>query len=624
MRLFYRFYYTLFVLTLSLAAAGQNEFSPPVRTSYNLLNAQLDTLKIDTVTSGSQIYHPLYKTFPLWHELGNLGFPALTVKYNGISKLNEPFYLQTLRQYANPENRLIQYQTNSPYALLSYTSGGSKDINGQFIRTVFARPVAPGIRFTSLLDFIISPGHYKGQNANQSSFSLNLDIDKGKYLLKVGLESLKFNLGENGGIVNPSDLDGTAKIYVPISLGSAASSTSWTIIQGRQEYDLFSSFMQDSTDSISIINHDLNKDKPTLFHFFRYQLSQRLYKDAQSLSGTFYDDNLLNNNKTQDSVSFNTFINRFGVSHSGFIGDSVQWMAQAGLFHVMSLWYVNELNGNFQQIGVFGNGQIESKAWKASIDAKIQLLGYGVGSYKLDFDVQRNDLSDAWDLNLGFTSEMEQPSIFYQIFSGNHDRWYNSMRNQHEQSVSVSAKQNAWNLSAGGGLNLISNWVYFDKLAKPQQTSSSTILGSAYLEKEFRAGHFRSKNMVLVQYTPAKEIPLPLVVASTSTFMHHDLLFPKTNGRLELEYGIDLRYCTSYQGYAYRPSTGAFYLQDQNRMGNYPYLDIFLIMRVKRTRIFVKWEHINAGFTGGNYFPVLNYPLKERFLKYGVYWHFYD
>lgn len=620
-----KLYFILFVLTFSLMAVGQSEFKQPVKTSYNLLNRESDTLKIDTLTSGSQLYHPLYKSFPSWHELGNLGFPALATKWSGISKLNEPFYLRTLSQYANPKNQLIQFQSDSPYALLNYTSGGNEDINGQFIRAIFSRSVVPGIRFTALLDFVNSPGHYKGQNANQSSFSVNLDVQKDRYLLKVGVEILKFNLGENGGILNPSALtDADDKTYVPVSLNNAASSTSWTIIQGRQEFDLFAAPVQDSTDSVSYINPDLIKIKPKLFHLFNYQLSKRLYKDAQNSSGTFYTDYLLNNSQARDSLGFNSFDNRLGILHSGLFGDSAQWMAQAGVFHVLSLWYSNELSGKFQQIGIFGNGRIENEMWRASLNAKFQLLGYGVGSYELDFNVNRKDQSDVWDLSFGLSSKMEQPSIFLQIFSGNHDRWLNNMRNQQEQSVKFKAKQNRWKLTAGGGVNLISSWVYFDLLAQPQQAESSTILGSVFLEKYFKAGPFRSKNMILVQYTPAKEIPLPLVVASTSTYMHHDLLFPKTNGKLEIEYGLDLRYCTSYQGYAYRPSTGAFHLQNQQKMGNYPYLDLFLIMRVKRTRVFVKWEHVNAGFTGDNFFPVLNYPLKERFIKYGVYWHFYD
>jgi len=607
-------------------AAGQEEVNRPVKTSYDLLNQQLDTLHIDTVTSGSQIYHPLYTSFPSWSELGNLGFPALSTKWNGISELNEPFFLRSLSQYANPKDELIQYQTNSPYAILNYTSGGNQDINGQFIRAVFARPVVPGIRFTAMLDFVNSPGHYEYQNANQSSFTINLDVIKGKYLLKAGIEKLQFNLGENGGLKDPIEFpwNSLSPATRGVNLGNAASSTSWTIIKGRQEYDAFAPPLPDSTDSVAIVNTEFNKPKPKLFHLFNYQLSKRLYKDEQSSTGSYYSEYLISDSQAEDSVSFRSFDNKFGISHSGLLGDSVKWMAQVGIYHILSLWSADELSGNFQQIGAFGCARAENKTWRARLNAKLQLVGYGVGSYNLDFIVARKDQSDGWDLSLGLSSQMEQPSIFYQVFSGNHDRWLINMRNQQEQSIRLRAKKNLWQLSAGGNLNLISNWVYFDKFAQPQQSESSTILGSAYLEKYFQAGPFRSKNMILAQYTPAIEIPLPLIVASTSTYMHHDLLFPKTKGKLEIEYGIDLRYCSSYQGYAYRPSTGAFYLQDQQKLGNYPYLDVFLIMRVKRTRIFVKWEHVNAGLTGNNIFPVLNYPVKERFIKYGVYWHFYD
>ena len=625
MKLFPKLYLAVIVLNFSLITVAQNSFNQPLKTSYNILNQISDTLEVDTLTSGSHIYHPLYKSFPLWHELGNLGFPALATKWNGISKLNEPFYLKNLKIYANQENELVQYQSNSPYALLNYTSGGTEDINGQFIRAIFSRPVVPGVRFTALLDFVNSPGHYKGQNANQSSFSVNLDVNKDKYLLKVGLETLSFNLGENGGILSMAEFaSADQKSYVPVSLNNAASSTSWTIIQGRQEYDIFSAAMPDSTDSIAVVNPDFNKVRPKVFHIFKYQLSQRLYKDAQNSSGLYYSDYLIDNSKTQDSVGFDSFNNMFGISHSGVISDSLRWMAQIGVFHSMSFWYANELFGNFQQLGLFANGHIENEMWRAFVDAKLYVLGYGVGSYDLSLIANKKDHFEGWGLSLGLSSKMEQPSIFFQIFSGNHDRWLNSMRNQQEQSLNVKASQSLWNFSVGGEVNLVSNWVFFDLLAKPQQAESSAILGSVFLEKLFQAGPFRSRNMLLLQYTPAEEIPLPLVVASTSTFMHHDILFPKTNGKLEIEYGLDLRYCSSYQGYAYRPSTGAFYLQNQQKMGNYPYLDIFLTMRVKRTRIFVKWEHINAGFTGDNFFPVLNYPLKERFLKYGVYWHFYD
>ncbi len=195
---------------------------------------------------------------------------------------------------------------------------------------------------------------------------------------------------------------------------------------------------------------------------------------------------------------------------------------------------------------------------------------------------------------------------------------------QQEQVVRIRARNNSLRLGTSLSVHAISNWIYFNQLAVPEQSKKGTILASLEVNKDFTAGVFRSNNYLLLQYTPAKEIPLPVVVVSTSTFIHHDIHFAKTNGYLQLEYGIDIRYCSAYQGYAYRPSTGAFYIQDVHKLGNYPYIDVFAVMRVKRTRFFIRYEHVNSDLTGGNYFPVLNYPVKKRFLKYGFYWHFND
>ena len=72
------------------------------------------------------------------------------------------------------------------------------------------------------------------------------------------------------------------------------------------------------------------------------------------------------------------------------------------------------------------------------------------------------------------------------------------------------------------------------------------------------------------------------------------------------------------------PATGAFYLQNERMLGNYPVINFFLMLKVQRTRFFVKMDHVNSGFTGDNIFTVLHYPIKQRFLKYGVFWNFYD
>lgn len=663
----------LALMLLSQVAPAQKSGIPPVKTIYNYSINSWDSLPSDTTTSGSQIYHPLYTSFPIWYELGNLGFPALPACWTGISRLNEAAYIRPIRQYASNPDVMTFYDTKSPFAMLTYTSGGTQDVNGQVINAIFARHISPSLRILANLDFINSEGHYVNEKSSHSDFSLNADYHKNRYSIKAGVETLSFDLGENGGIKSSSisfPWTATEPQYRIVNLTGAASNTKWTILKGRQEFDFmakitrdstpspgeqidslgmmamvdsmyFDPLIADSTDSLNfepdIIESDsISEDvetakpflskgpKPKLFHSFDYQFSQRLYKDQQSSTGSYYQNYYINSKEAADSVKFNLFSNKFGLAKTGLLGDSLSWFGQAGLGHNFARWYSNNYSGIYQQVDLFADLLAVYKNWLLNLGGQFTTLGYGLGSYDFNASIENRPHVNKLKYSLSFESILDLPSVFHQAYSGNHDRWINDASMQGEQRIGLITWYDRWKLGGGASLNLISNWAYFDESGKPQQSDYSTILLSGNIKKDFKAGPFNSRNMVFVQYTPAREIPLPLVVASTSTFMHHDIYFPKTNGKLELEYGIDLRYSSSYYGYAYRPSTGAFHLQESKQLGNYPYLDLFLILRVKRTRVFVKWEHVNADFTGENFFPVLNYPTKVRFIKYGVYWHFYD
>jgi len=250
--------------------------------------------------------------------------------------------------------------------------------------------------------------------------------------------------------------------------------------------------------------------------------------------------------------------------------------------------------------------------------------GYGAGDFQLDFKAGMSDSVKYRGPVLQLSSKRLSPDLFVQRLVSNHFQWSNDFLRQNEQRVGLSWDISKWKLAVEANSYFISNWIYFNTLAEPVQREKSALLASAGIKKTFMAGSFRSRNSVFLNYTAAEEIPLPRIVASSSTFMHHDIHFKKTNGLLQIEYGFDVRYSSAYNGYAYMPATGVFYLQNERILGNYPFVDLFLIMKVKNTRFFVKWDHVNSGFTGDNIFPVLHYPVKQRFMKYGVSWYFYD
>ncbi|MBA7530266.1 hypothetical protein ES705_22469 [subsurface metagenome] len=129
---------------------------------------------------------------------------------------------------------------------------------------------------------------------------------------------------------------------------------------------------------------------------------------------------------------------------------------------------------------------------------------------------------------------------------------------------------------------------------------------------------------VLILIFPEHEIPLPLISVYNSTYFEHDFYFKLTRGHLLIQLGFDVYYNTPYNAMAYMPSTGQFYIQDQKELGNYPYIVAFLNFKLKRTRFFFMFDHVNSGFTGNNYFSVLHYPLNQRTFKFGLSWTFYD
>jgi hypothetical protein len=72
------------------------------------------------------------------------------------------------------------------------------------------------------------------------------------------------------------------------------------------------------------------------------------------------------------------------------------------------------------------------------------------------------------------------------------------------------------------------------------------------------------------------------------------------------------------------PATGRFYRQNKTLNGSYPYLNAFLNIKLKRTRAFIMFDHLNSGMMGYDYFMIPSNPMNIRMFKYGIAWTFYD
>jgi len=126
---------------------------------------------------------------------------------------------------------------------------------------------------------------------------------------------------------------------------------------------------------------------------------------------------------------------------------------------------------------------------------------------------------------------------------------------------------------------------------------------------------------LVYQKTSNKDIlPLPTFSIYSNNYYKNTFF----NGALGLQTGISVHYNTAFNAPAYMPSINQFILQNEKKLGDYPKVDIYFNFRIKRTRFFFKYEHVNASMGSKNYFSSLHYPINPSVFRYGLIWTFYN
>jgi len=187
-------------------------------------------------------------------------------------------------------------------------------------------------------------------------------------------------------------------------------------------------------------------------------------------------------------------------------------------------------------------------------------------------------------------------------------------------TVKGSFEMPKYNLKLGANYALINNYIYYDTLGIPAQTNEELLVLSAFVDKDFRVRNLHLRTRLLYQKASNdKYIHLPDFSAFVSAY--YQFVVSKV---LYTQLGVDTRYYTSYYSDAYDPSTGLFYLQNEKKTGNFPYIDAYATLRLKRTRFFFKMINIGTSFLDGEYYTTPHYPMNRMTFRFGVAWSFYD
>jgi hypothetical protein len=154
----------------------------------------------------------------------------------------------------------------------------------------------------------------------------------------------------------------------------------------------------------------------------------------------------------------------------------------------------------------------------------------------------------------------------------------------------------------------------------PRQFSGNIQVLAANLRQDFHVGKFGLENNLVYQVSSQPGIlPLPELTVYENLY-YNDLWFKV----LSIQVGVNLRFHTAYYAPTYMPATGQFYNQTATKIGNYPMMNAYINMHLKRTRFFIEYYHVNQMFMTGQSFTMPNYPINPANIKLGLSWNFYD
>jgi len=631
--------------------AAQPDTTAPIVRTWQLKDdySRLADYFLDTLQTSFQIYNPVMRYSICNLYLGNLGLAARTNYYFEPVQDVRFLFMFPFKPYLVSASDNVYYNVRKPFTILAYSSSGqNKEKRGQMIRVFHSQNFNPFLNGGFDLRLSSSEGNFANQKAKISNVRFFGSYIKEDFSEHVSLAFNSFKINENGGLQNDTlfiETDYDERTYLVNMTDDNSNSTIRDLnfqLTSRYRFGKDSVF-QDTTSTTGFRRlRDRTTKTGSLIHTFEYEHSKRLYKDyTPAMTPGFYDHFFIDPTWTDDSTFQRSLINILQVmldenpNRKNDFGArafaSYEWVTYA--FNKIPDTIVNssndttiELVTNRQYHNIYTGASLVhtvGQGWNWIFTGKIWLTGYRAGDILLSGEIDKfiRSRNGKTSISVGGSMTTLEPSYYMAHYSSNHFKWENDFNKTKEIIAFAEIENEPYKFKLKGSISTISDYVYLDTTAHPAQHNGVLNVFSAEIYKHFKAGPFHSiHHLVYQQPTNSYIIRMPNLTYYTSDFF----AFSLARKVLSIEIGFDLYYYSRYKGYAYMPSYGMFYHQDVKKIGNYPYVDVFLTAKLKRTRFFVKYEHVNSGLLEKNCFHVLHYPMPEARFRWGLSWTFYD
>lgn len=537
--------------------------------------------------------------------------------------------------------------TTRPWSNGTYlTTVGNDNSQEEFFRFFFTANFNSRLNIGADYSSISARGYYTNLASRDKAAHLTANYQGPRYQAFARLSYNRFENYENGGIIDddyitkPLEMSGGYREYeslnIPVSLNNTFNLNIYRDIFFNQKYYLGFTREQISEEDTTEVFVPVTG----LIHTFRLDHGRRNF-DAPA-NAIAYFDNVANisGTGTADTSALTTVTNVLGLS----LREGFHSWAKFGLTAYAQHEYrryatiatdiskadsVQALNPfrfmdyhNENLIWLGGRlASMQDSVIQFNVDAKLCMIGQ-IGDFDINGDLKTHFKLFHHEVGLSAAALLknETPDYLLRHYFSNHFAWDNEFSNIYRIRLGGALSLPDWGTEISAGVENISNYVYFGNDAKPAQYDAQLQVLYARWKQHLSASVFNFDFDVAGQLTSNGEVlPLPKISAYGNFYIK--ALLSKV---MTTQIGVDCRYFTKYHAPAYNPALGLYHTQDQLELGNYPFMNAYANLHLKRARFFIMYTHASRWFVDPNYFYVPHYPLNPSSFKAGISWNFYD
>ena len=586
----------------------------------------LEEYILDTLQENFHIFHPAYQNSITNTYTGNYGGAYLNNNFFERETGIDFFFLRNHGAYLLTPRSINYYNTTTPYSLLEYSQSEKRnDKNETRFNVLHTQNINQYWNATFRYVQGTSEGQYSEQDSKNHFVTLYSSYIKNEWIFHGGFISNGINNIENGGMVDDDHLlqkKDSEKINV--NLTGTVNKLRKNVFFANAEYRL-GNYINTGEEEEGI-----EAFKPKIGILYSFEMSNNVKQfSEEEVNLGYFANTYVDTTVVFDSIRYSRITNILKIKQYETAGHKYSFGKQAylggDLIKTVNPFVVTNNKINHHANLYVGGGIFKEtgKFWKWNFEGRFYVTGYRSGQTQLSGVITKPIKFFGDSLaSLKITGRIETlvPDYFQQKFSSSHFKWLNQFNNEQKMVAGIKFMAPKHSFETGFNYALLNNYIYYNEFGIPDQTKKEILVLAAYLNKSFHFKRFTLNTKLLVQKASLEDyIHLPDFSAHIGG--NYKFVISKV---MYTQIGFDTRFNTQYYADAFNPATGLFYLQNEKELGNYPYIDVYASLKLKRTRVFFKWMNIGTEFINKEYFTTLHYPMNRRTFRLGIAWAFYD